>query len=174
MESTGSSTAVSRTHRFRVGRWALTAIPVGRLPEPHGTLRSGKMAELRIESGILAVSGSFFCFPVLAAHLRRYRVFRVSAFGFGLMRNVSWDPSEPRGALLTGKMAVFKIRSGIFRDSWVGLLFFFPPAHSAVGSRIYNCRVRRGGSVAAPAERLPGPPRIPTGRYGSVQWRDFE
>ena len=44
------STAVSRIYRFRAGRRALKFTPAERLPVPHGTLRGGKMAELRLEA----------------------------------------------------------------------------------------------------------------------------
>ena len=42
---------------------------------PHGTLRVGKMEELRIESGIFRVPGSGFSFSSRAAHLRWFRVY---------------------------------------------------------------------------------------------------
>ena len=55
----------SSIYHFRVGCWALKGTPrnAHRNPtEPHGTLRNGKLFELRIESGILRVPGSAFCF----------------------------------------------------------------------------------------------------------------
>ena len=45
-------------------RWALgvSGHPRGTPPESHGTLRNGEMAELRIESVILGIRSSAFCF----------------------------------------------------------------------------------------------------------------
>ena len=60
------STMVSRVYHCRVGCWASMATPRGVSRRPsylNGTLRNGKMAELRIASGILWIPGSAFCFP---------------------------------------------------------------------------------------------------------------
>ena len=57
--------------------------PAERLPGLLGTQRSGKIAELRIESGILGIVGSAFCFFFIRRHLRRFRLFRISALRVG-------------------------------------------------------------------------------------------
>ena len=60
--------------------------PAELLPEPHGTPRNAtdrKMAELRIKSGIFRILGSAFSLLSSPTHLRRFRVFRISALGVG-------------------------------------------------------------------------------------------
>ena len=69
------SAAVSFIYQFRVGCWASMAAHSERLPEPHGTPRNGKIGKLRVESGILRISGSSFRFSACVAHPRRFRVF---------------------------------------------------------------------------------------------------
>ena len=62
-------------------RWAsgVNGRPAERPPEPrgapHGTLRGGKMAELRVRARILRIPGSAFSFSVFAAQLRWFRVY---------------------------------------------------------------------------------------------------
>ena len=77
------SAAVSSICRRCVGRWSLMATPEERPPEPHGTPRSGKIWELRIESGILRIPGSSFRFSVCVTHPRWFRFFRISVLGVG-------------------------------------------------------------------------------------------
>ena len=94
-------TAVSRIYHFRVGCRASMATPrnASRAPtEIHGTLRNGKMAELRIDSGILGILGPPFCFPPLPPRLGRFRVFSVSALGVGIQIKPTTGklvPTEP-------------------------------------------------------------------------------
>ena len=61
------------------------------------------MAALRIDSGIPWAPVSAFCFPFFAKHLRRFRVFTISAFSVGRQwpppRNVSRGPTERYGAV---------------------------------------------------------------------------
>ena len=47
-------------------------------PWPHGTLRRGKMAEIRLESGIWAIRGPGFLFPI-----RRHPIYGSLALGVG-------------------------------------------------------------------------------------------
>ena len=59
--------------RFRVFSVAALGVkvpPAERLPEPtetHGTLRRGKMAELRLESVFLGIRGEAFCLSFFVA-----------------------------------------------------------------------------------------------------------
>ena len=80
------SKAASSIYHFRDGRRALMANPAERPrnpTEPHGKPRNGKIGKLRLESGILWIPGSAFCFSLFAAHPRWFRLFRISALGFG-------------------------------------------------------------------------------------------
>ena len=77
------STAVSCIQRCRVGCWALMPAPTERPPGARGTLRGGKMAELRLGSGILRIPGAELCFLSSSPHLRRFRVFSAAALGVG-------------------------------------------------------------------------------------------
>ena len=71
--------------RNPAGRYgAVKSRTVSRIPaEPRGTLRNGKISELRLEPGILGIPGQAFCIHCAANHLRRFRVFSVSASGIG-------------------------------------------------------------------------------------------
>ena len=50
---------------------------------PHGTLRGGKMAETRLESGILGIDGPVFGFLLSPPRMRGFRVFTATGFGVG-------------------------------------------------------------------------------------------
>ena len=76
------SAAVSFISHFRVGCWLLLmATPPGRLPEPHGTPRNGKIEKLRIESGILRIPGPSFRFSVCVTHPRWFRLYAIGRGG---------------------------------------------------------------------------------------------
>ena len=98
------STVVSRIYYFRFGRWASTATPAESPPGPHGTLRSGKMAELRIECGILWIPVAAFCFSSPVANLRRFRAFRISALVVGRQ----WTPPRNASRGSSGRNAAVK------------------------------------------------------------------
>ena len=102
------------------------AAPSGRLPTPHGTLRKGKMAELRISSGILGIPGSAFCFLTSPPLLRRFRVCIISALAVGVKRGASLNPTEHHGALRIGKMAELRIESIILRVPVSAFVFSDP------------------------------------------------
>ena len=78
-------------------RWVLgvNVHPSERPPEPNGTLRNGKLVELRPESGILGILGAAFCFLSTSPRLRRFRVFIVSALG---IKKPKFNPERKLGA----------------------------------------------------------------------------
>ena len=59
--------------------------------DPHGTLRNGKMAELRLETGNLGNTGLAFCLPIVVARLYGGLVY-LAFPRWALVRNV-----HPRG-----------------------------------------------------------------------------
>ena len=70
----------------------------------HGKLRSGKMAELRIECGILWIPVAAFCFSSPVANLRRFRAFRISALVVGRQ----WTPPRNASRGSSGRNAAVK------------------------------------------------------------------
>ena len=119
-------------------RWVLgvSVRPRGAPPrdptEPHGTLRNGKMAGWRLESGFLGIPGAAFRFPSCA--VPSTAVSRLAlVVNVHLQRNVSRNPP---GTLRNGKMAELRLVSGIL---WIhGPVFCCPfvATPSTVGSRI--------------------------------------
>ena len=143
-------------------------------PEPRGTLRGGKMAELRIESGILRIHGSAFCFLSPPPLLRRFRVFVIAALGVGSQWPPPWNaPPEPHGAPRSGKIAELRVESGILGVR--GSAFCFLPPTPIYGGFVYLEFPRWVlGVDGHPRGTSPGTKRNPAGRFGAAKWGNFE
>ena len=121
------SAAVSSISHFRVRRWVLMGTPEERPPKPHGTPRSGKMGECRIESGNLWIPGSSFCFP---SSLPIYG-------GFVFLSSPRWvlgvngrprgtPPPGPHGTPRNGTIGKLRIASGILGVRGSAFCFLSP------------------------------------------------
>ena len=147
--------------------------PRGTPPGPHGTLRNGKMAELRLESGIFGIAGSALCFLSSPPRLRRFRVFSIAALGvwrqWPIPRNGPRGPAKPHRTLRNGIMAELRIESFILGHMARSSSFLSSPT---------RLRWFRVFSIAAlgVGRQWPTPRNIsrdPTERYGSVKWRHY-
>ena len=102
-------------------------------PEPHGTLRGCKMAEIRLGSGIfgfLARSLVFFCRHAVCggfAYLAAPRL--VLGFNVYLPRKGARCPTEPLGTLRNGNMAEIRLGSGILGIPGPVFGFHLSPPH---------------------------------------------
>ena len=65
------------------GGFAYLPFPRWALGVPAEPPRSGRIGELRVESGILRIRGSEFRLAFCVAHPRRFRLFIISALGIG-------------------------------------------------------------------------------------------
>ena len=112
-------------------RWvlAIMSAPAEFHPEPHGTLRKGKMAELRLSTGDLGNPGLVLRCPIVVTPI--YGGFVYLAFPYWLLvgnvrrpLNVSRNPTEPRGTPRNAKIWELRLETGDL--SMIGLAFCFP------------------------------------------------
>ena len=71
--------------------------PAVSLPGPRGTLRGGKTAELRLESGILGVPGSAYCFFLRRPIYGGFAYLALSRWVLGANAHPAERPPEPQG-----------------------------------------------------------------------------